>query len=81
MNVDLVFDFLPYDGTERETKMSLLISSGTPLPEVLYNGIGGTQLLEYEKTGLLTDVTAYYKDASVMPNFNRKYDKKTQDLF
>ena len=69
-NVDFTFELFPNDGDERNTKMTLLITAGTPLPDVLCWGISKAAQLEYDQAGLLVDLTEYYNNPALSVNFN-----------
>ena len=69
--IDLQFFYLPTDGIESRTKISLLVASNE-LPETIwYGGMTREQILEYGSGGALLSLNKYFNDPAKTPYFNK----------
>lgn len=68
LGIDIEFMMIP--GSELETKLSLMATSGEDLPDILLAQLSNEAVLQYGTEGLFLSVADYLEDASVMPNFN-----------
>lgn len=71
MNADLEFTLLPATSDEANTKISLWVSSNADLPDVLCTGLTDTVAQDYATKGVIVDLTAYYEDPEISPNFHQ----------
>lgn len=79
MNVDLEFLLLPSDSNDAKTKISLMVSSGSKLPDVFNLQFDDLTYTEFANKGILQDVTALYDDPSVAANY-AKLPEDVKDL-
>lgn len=75
MNVDLDFVVLPSNVNEAKTKLSLMISSGEKLPDIINFYLDSTTINDYANKGVIVKLDQYYKDSSLAANFNKIPDK------
>ncbi|MDF2922481.1 MAG: hypothetical protein K0R57_1395 [Paenibacillaceae bacterium] len=75
MNVDLDFVVLPSNANEAKTKLSLMISSGQTLPDVINFYLDTTTLNDYAAKGVIMKLDDYYKNPSLAVNFNKIPEK------
>ena len=68
LGIDIEFMMIP--GSELETKLSLMATSGENLPDILLAQLRNEAVLQYGSERLFLSVADYLEDASVMPNFN-----------
>lgn len=70
MNVDIEFVLLPATADDANTKVSLWVSSNSKLPDVLCLGLTDTVVQDYVSKGVVKDLTSYYEDPQISPNFH-----------
>lgn len=75
MNVNLEFLELSNKIDEAKTKLSLMISSGTALPDVINGVFDEISAFDYASKGVLVKLDDYYKDPKISPNFNKIPEK------
>lgn len=71
MKVDLEFTLLPATADDANTKISLWVSSNSELPDVLCTGLTDTVAQDYASKGIIVDLTSYYEDPEISPNFHQ----------
>lgn len=76
MNVDLQFLELPSQPEEAITKLSLMVSSGSKLPDVINVYLGESTIYDYAAKGVFVKQDEYLNDPSVAVNFNAIPDKE-----
>jgi len=69
MNIDLEFMLLPSNANDAKTKFSLLVSSGSELPDVLNMPLGKLVALDYANKGIFVKLTDYCNDPALAKNF------------
>lgn len=72
LGADLEFYFLPADTTEFSTKVSLLVSAGTEVPDVIIceNALTAEAILDYGTKGAFIKLNDYVNDKEMAPNFS-----------
>lgn len=71
LGIDLELQLLPASADEVRTKISLMVTSGEELPDVLITGaLSDAMILQYGMDGIFLPVQDYVLDASAMPNYN-----------
>ena len=71
LNVDLEFYMLPQDGTEVKTKVSLMVTSGSDMPDVICtDSLSPEMILDYGSKGALIPLNDYVNDPTKAVNFN-----------
>ena len=66
--VDVSFVVLP-TGAEAATKFSLMVSSGSELPDMMVLSLDDTTAYDYASNGVLMPTTELLENAELMPNF------------
>jgi putative aldouronate transport system substrate-binding protein len=81
-NVDLSFELFPKDLTEAATKFSLMVSSGSKLPDVVVDllQINLAAVNDYGSKGTFIDLSSNFKDTEKMPNFNSEVAQADRDF-
>jgi putative aldouronate transport system substrate-binding protein len=69
MNIDLEFMLLPSNKSDARTKFSLMVSSGSELPDVLNMPLGKMVALDYASKGIFVKLNDYYADPVLAKNF------------
>jgi putative aldouronate transport system substrate-binding protein len=75
MNVDLEFLELPNKADEAKTKIALMVSSGTTLPDVINGVLDEVGAYDYASKGVLVKLDDYYKNPAISVNFNKIPEK------
>lgn len=75
MNVDLEFLELPSQAEEALTKLSLMVSSGAELPDVVNIYLNESTVYDYAAKGVFISQDDYLNDPSLAPNFHNIPDK------
>lgn len=75
MNVDLQFMELPSQAEEAITKLSLMVSSGSKLPDVINVYLNESTIYDYAAKGVFIKQDDYLNNAELAPNFNAIPDK------
>lgn len=72
LGMEIEFYQLPVSAEEVNTKVSLMATSNTNLPDVLIvdNALTPETILEYGSNGVFLPLNEYVSDASKMPNYN-----------
>lgn len=68
-NVDVSFTVLPAS-SEANTKFSLMVSSGSELPDIVVLTMDNATAYDYAANGVLQSTTELLTDPELMPNFN-----------
>lgn len=74
-NVDLEFLLLPNKADEAKTKIALMVSSGSVLPDIINGVLDEVGAYDYATKGVLVNLDKYYKDPKLSPNFNKIAEK------
>ena len=69
MNIDFEFILLPSNKDDAKTKFSLMVSSGSKLPDVLNMPIGKMVALDYASKGIFVKLNDYLADPVLAKNF------------
>lgn len=79
-NVDIKFDLLP--SADAESKINLVLSSGTDLPDVLVISMKTPNVATYGESGVLIPLNSYYKNSSeyLMPQIEKYKEDTGTDL-
>ena len=75
MNVDFEFLELPNKADEAKTKLALMVSSGTTLPDVINGVLDEVAAYDYASKGVFVKLDDYYKNSSIAANFNKIPEK------
>jgi putative aldouronate transport system substrate-binding protein len=75
MNVKFEFLQLPNKGDEAKTKIALMVSSGTTLPDVINGVLDDVAAYDYAAKGVFVKLDDYYKNPATSPNFNNIPEK------
>ncbi len=75
MNVNLEFLQLPNKADEAKTKLALMVSSGTTLPDVVNGVLDEVAAYDYATKGIFVKLDDYYKNPSIAVNFNKIPEK------
>ncbi|MCD7818183.1 MAG: substrate-binding domain-containing protein [Lachnospiraceae bacterium] len=72
LGIEIEFYLLPADGSEACTKLSLMATDPSSLPDVLVASIGlsDMEILNYGQNGIFMDLTDYLADPEKTPNWN-----------
>lgn len=73
-NVDMKFVELPADINEAKTKLALMVSSGTALPDIVNIPLDEVTAYDYASKGVFVKLDNYYKDPAVAVNYNSIVD-------
>lgn len=68
-NVDIEFMILPADGNDAKSKLSMMVSSGSELPDILAMELPSTTAYEYASKGVFVKLTDYFNDKEKSPNY------------
>jgi len=73
--VKLEFVYFSSDNSEAATQLSLMISSGEKLPDIIWDnrGITQAQMFEYGEDGYFLDLSKYFADQKYTKFFNEGY--------
>lgn len=71
LEMEMDFLVLPSDGNDAKTKFSMMVSSGSTLPDVLVMGLDETTSYDYASKGVFLETTPYLTDSAAMPNFSK----------
>lgn len=78
-NVNLEFVQFPADTNDMKSKLSMMVSSNSELPDVLcLSGLDDTLIYEYGSNGVLLPLETYLDDANAASNFN-SMEKEIRD--
>lgn len=78
-NVDLEFIQFPADENDMKSKLSMMVSSNSELPDILcLNGLDETLIYEYGSNGVLQPIEEYLNNADVAPQFHN-IEKEVRD--
>lgn len=69
-NVKLDFYTLPSSSADAKTKLSLMISSNTTLPDILNVAFDTNTLVDYASKGVIKPSDSFFKNASLSKNYN-----------
>lgn len=69
MGINIEFVILPADGNDARSKLSMMVSSNSTLPDVLTMELTSTLAYDYAQKGVFVDVTDYFDDKEMSPNF------------
>lgn len=69
MNIDIEFVILPAGGDDAKSKLSMMVSSGSKLPDVLAMELTGTVAYDYASKGVFLNLTDYFADKELAPNY------------
>ncbi len=77
-NVDLEFYLLPSDATDAATKLSLLVTSGAKLPDIICMNLNDLTAYDYAQNGIFIPLNDYYSsdlavNIKAMPEADRDY--------
>jgi len=72
-NIDIKFNFLPADTAEAKNKLTLILSSGEKLTDVINMNLSETEAFAYGQDGIFLDLTEYYKTAVNIQKANNAY--------
>lgn len=72
LNMDIEFYQLPSSTEEVQTKLSLMVTSNSDLPDILIasNALSPETILEYGNNGIFLELNDYTQDKAKMPNYN-----------
>ncbi|MFQ9510789.1 MAG: hypothetical protein ACLRZ7_07775 [Lachnospiraceae bacterium] len=72
LGVELEFYMLPQDTTELRTKVSLMVTNGKDMPDVIIcdNSLTSETILDYGSKGAFLKLNDYINDKEKAPNFN-----------
>ncbi|WP_405113258.1 hypothetical protein MHH28_06675 [Paenibacillus sp. FSL K6-1217] len=76
MNVDLKFLELPSQAEEALTKLSLMVSSGAELPDVVNIYLNESTVFDYAAKGVFVPQDDYLNDPELAVNFNKIPEKE-----
>lgn len=78
LNVYLDFYQMPGETEEFKTKLSLMVTNGKDMPDIVIGGLQPETILDYGSKGAFIPLNDYIKDKKKSPNFNKipKDDKK-----
>lgn len=68
-DTELEFLVLPIDTNDANSKFSLMVSSGSELPDVVNKTFTNTAAYDYATKGIFLETTPYFTDPEKMPNF------------
>jgi len=71
LDVELEFVMLPIDSKDADSKFSLMVSSGSELPDIVNRTFSTTAAYDYATKGIFLETTPYLTDANKMPNFHK----------
>ncbi|WP_270493679.1 extracellular solute-binding protein [Eisenbergiella porci] len=78
-DVNLEFIQFPADANDMKSKLSMMVSSNSKLPDVLcLSGLDDTLVYEYGSNGVIRPVEEYLDNTEATPYFN-KIEKETRD--
>lgn len=68
--VDLSFVILPTDTNDAKTKMSLMVTSNSKLPDIINMDLGAPVVYDYASKGVIVNMNEYYDNPELSKNFN-----------
>ncbi len=81
LGIRIEFILLPSDGSELQTKLSLMTSSGEELPDILLTAaLKSEAILQYGQDDVFLPVQDYLNNADIMPNFNAIPDAERTEM-
>ena len=78
-NVDIEFVLLPEDSTERAQKLSMMVSSGQELPDIIMDPL--SDVWGFVEAGAIIPLEDYLNDAELMPYLHTNVPEETRELF
>lgn len=69
MDMNLEFVILPADGNDARSKLSMMVSSNSKLPDVLAMELSSTLAYDYAQKGVFVKLTDYFDDTEMSANF------------
>lgn len=81
LGVDLNFYLMPQDGTEFNTKLSLMVTNGKDMPDVIIcdNCLTPETIVDYGSKGAFIPLNDYIKDKDKSPNYH-EIPEKDRDI-
>lgn len=82
LDIDIQFHLLSADNSEAKTQLSLMMSSGEELPDIICadNALPRDAALEYGSKGVLIPIGDMLNDPAIAPNFNAIPDEDRQAM-
>lgn len=77
-NVDLEFVIMPSDSSEYVQKLTLMISGGSELPDIVLSG--PSDVLTYGEAGIFVPIEDYLSDPEAMPIFHENVPEDVREL-
>jgi putative aldouronate transport system substrate-binding protein len=74
-NVNLEFMFLPTNQDDAISRLTMMIASGTKLPDIIMMQLPEMVVYEFARAGVILDITDFYYNPDVTVNINKLSEK------